>query len=107
MKKNIKKTTPMEKLQDIHGRLELFCESLAISIEKNPEDQLLRGQYLAYCVAKLLVEQSVTRGEIWKGGYVDNVGVVYEDQVLKTVEDQRKAYIDRLKEQANEEQTPA
>lgn len=89
-----KHTSENQKIADVKKRLELFieiCENdmklLNLSYSEKNE---FWGQISAFGICLTLLEQTERRGEIWKGGYLDNIGVVYSDQVMEYLEQQKR-----------------
>lgn len=91
-KATTKKLPETKRIGQVIERLELFQTALANDLELREldEEQRIRlfAQHDAFGTARMLLEQVRSRGELWKGGYLDNVGVVYTDQVQDYVQTQ-------------------
>src|SRR5947209_6446912 len=75
----------MNGLAQIEDRLRLFCEILSNDLELGDLTERQRVDYLGQlqgigCALSLL-GQVRRNGEVWTGGYVDNVGVTHRDTV--------------------------
>lgn len=83
-----------KKIQQVLDRLRLLNNILVNDFKlRDPDDEqraLLEGQRLGHANAILLLEQVSRRGELWLGGYLDNIGVVYTDQVQAHYEEQER-----------------
>ena len=85
----------LERINQVMERLQLFIEICGKT--KTPENaERMDGQITAFGVAIVLLRQVKKRGELWKGGYLDNVGVVYTDQV--------QAFLDNLNDQEEDQE---
>ena len=80
-----------ERLKQLRDRLNQFMElnNLTRPNVSPKEQETLDTQNLAFGTVLTLVNQLIKRGDLWTGGYLDNVGVVYSDQVGEIIEELR------------------
>jgi hypothetical protein len=78
------KLVKVKKSEFTRAELEHLSKRLSMFIEINgyyPQTDMVMGNTAGIAAAKTLIDQMLKRGSIWEGGYLDNVGVVYTDQV--------------------------
>lgn len=95
MAKSVSPQTPeLDRIKQVIERLNLLVEAAAndLKLKKLDEEQeaLIRGQIMGMANALVLLRQVKKRGELWTGGYLDNIGVVFADQVAEYVKKQRE-----------------
>lgn len=79
-------------LQDLDKRIGLMIKINSNSLangELSGEERIgLQYQNNGFIGIQVLIHQLIKRGAIWEGGYLDNVGVVYEDQLQSILDEQ-------------------
>lgn len=90
-KRNVPKD--YDPLKDLNDRISQFIEVNNLSLERGdltPDEAVgLEAQNRAFLAVKQLIRMIEKKGSIWKGGYLDNVGVVYSDQVQEIIDTQK------------------
>ncbi len=77
-------------LVELGDRINQFIEVNNIALENgslsHDEELTVSAQNSAFSAITVLIGQLHKKGRIWKGGYEDNVGVVYEDQIQQIID---------------------
>lgn len=77
-------------VDDIESRVKQFIAVNEVALNNGEltdrERHMVEGQQIAFQAVITLTRMIRKRGSIWKGGYLDNVGVVYTDQVQDIID---------------------
>lgn len=76
-------------LDDLELRVRQFTSINQIALGNDLSDKeraAVEGQQVAFGSVLGLIKQIKKGGSIWRGGYLDNVGVVFTDQVQEIID---------------------
>lgn len=86
-------------LVELEERAKMFVKITELDLMMPDIDketrQCLMGQLGAFGAMITLIQQLKKSGKIWTGGYLDNIGVVYDDQLQMEI-NKRKSKLGQL-----------
>lgn len=89
MKKKRPIPTGYNSLDDLESRINQFISinNIALeNLESNQERDTVGGQQTAFYSVLSLIKQIRKGGSTWRGGYLDNIGVVMTDYVQEVID---------------------